>query len=160
MEFSFPLLKAFERELNAQFAAFAADYHNDAHNYKVASVQLLPAHTKSPRWVAILELKLDIVYDFDDDPFEDEYSFRYGIATDGSLGRYNPDAPPSQEQVFHAYRTWGRAITEWVNSILAFFRAARAALQPVHEELIARHWHPDRVADMLERGGWEAIEAS
>lgn len=160
MQFSFPLLKAFERELKTQFAAFAGKYHNDAHTYSNPTVVLRPARTKNPKWVAILELKVHAIYDFDDDPIEDEYSFRYGIGADGSLGHYDPDALLHEEYIFHAYRTWGEAITAWLASITAFFNAARAALQPVHEELIARHWHPDRVAAALERGGWEAIEAS
>ncbi len=162
---SYNVLKAFEPEMLAQYKAFASKYHYDAHTYKLVSVTLRPfKKPHSSKWIAILQLELDIELDemdAGDSVFKDHYSFKYGIGNDYGPGRYRPDVPLSQEQVFEAYETWGKALEQWLTTIHTFFGKARRKqlFAPVHEELAAKMWHPDRVSALLEKGGWDLIDA-
>ncbi len=117
MPLSFETLNAAEAELQKQFAEFAVKSHLDAHTYTLKKVGLRVAKCKDPKWVAVVSVELDAVYDFDDDPIDETYSFRYGIAADGSLGRYHPENPTLQLHIFQAYDTWGDAVAAWVKSV-------------------------------------------
>ena len=116
---TFEILRAAEPQLQEQLKEFATKNHYDAQTYTFKEASFRAAKTANKKWVAIVVIKLHSVYDFDDDPFEDEYVFKYAIGSDGSLGRYDPDAPLSQEQVFKAYDTWGSALMAWTKSLAA-----------------------------------------
>jgi hypothetical protein len=151
---SFATLAAGEHELRPICEAHASKPHYDGHDYKFKGVEVKPATRHS--YLARVTIHLESIYA---DGFQDEYSFDYAIYPNGGLGRFQPQVPLSQQQVFDAYDTWGFAVERWVNLVKGHYclklRKARFAL--VHEELAAKMWHPDRVSALLERGGWDAV---
>jgi hypothetical protein len=152
---------AFERELKSVCLEHASRDHGDRHRYTFESAEIQTKLSFNPSLAAIVKLHIHSSYDDwdDDEPFEDDYVFSYGITTNGELRRFHPHAPLSQEQVFQAYDTWGFAVERWRNLVEAHFSRAtrKARFAPVHEELAQKMWHPRRVAALLESGGWEAV---
>ena len=151
--FTLDNFQAFERDLRPICDAHASKEHYDGHDYKFKGVELKPGK----RYIAVVTIHLESIYA---DGFQDEYKFRYPIYRNGGIGRFQPHAPLSQQQVFDAYDTWGFAVQEWVNRVKAHFcrKARKARWAPVYEQMAAKMWAPERVAALLERGGWEAID--
>ena len=109
---SFEILKSFESEMQTQYAAHASKRHGDIHTYTLKSVTLEPLTTGN--WVALLTVELDVRLD---DGFKDHYRFQYSIGSNYKMGRYEPNVPLSQTQVFDAYDTWGEALATWLRTV-------------------------------------------
>lgn len=149
-------LQALARDLRPLCEAHASKQHFDGHNYKFKGVDVKLALRPSRSLVEVT-IHLESIYA---DGFKDKFSFVYDVHSNGVISRNEPRVPLSQQQVFDAYDTWGFAVQEWVNSVKAHFdlKARKARWSPVHEELAAKMWHPDRLAALLERGGWDAVD--
>lgn len=115
---TYVVLKAFEPEMRSQYEAFASKCHFDGHTYTLVSVELQPFKTPHKKWIAVMEVELDIVLD---DGFKDHYSFKYAIGSDYTMGRYVVSVPMSQMQVFESYDTWGTALEQWLKTIYDSF---------------------------------------
>ncbi len=159
---TFEILNAFKHEMNA-LASTAAKETGDGHIYDRVTIKLRRPPKVKAGLVAYLTLEMDVEYfDMDEEePFDDEYTFKYPLYSDGRVGRLSPEVPYSQQQVFDAYQTWGLVVHDWIDQIKAHFdRSARKQrYAPIHEELAAKMWSPARVGALLETGGWDLVDA-
>ncbi len=149
-------LQALAGDLRPVCESHASQEHFDGHNYKFKGVELKPVRPGST-YPAHVTIHLESIYA---DGFKDKLAFNYAIHSTGGIGRIRPRAPLSQQQVFDAYDTWGFAVERWIGLVKTHFdpKARKARWASVYEELAAKMWHPDRLAALLERGGWEAVE--
>jgi hypothetical protein len=159
---SFEVYNAFKQEMNV-LADAAAMETGDGHIYDRVTIKLRRPTKANTKAVAYLTLEMDVEY-FDmgaEDPFDDQYTFKYALYSDGRIGRFSPDVPYSQQQVFDAYQTWGLVIHDWIDAIKAHFDRAerKQRYAPIHEELAAKMWSPARVGALLEAGGWDLVDA-
>lgn len=156
------ILKAFQRDLKSVCLEHASRDHGDRHRYTFTSTEIQTNLSFNPSLAAVVKLHIhSSFYDWnDEEPFEDDYVFSYGITTNGGLRRFHPYAPLSQRQVFEAYDTWGFAVERWKNLVGAHFsrEARKARFAALHEQFAAKMWHPERVAALLDKGGWEAVD--
>lgn len=160
---SFEVYNAFKREMNA-LASLAAMRTEDGHIYDKVTIKLRRPTMARAGLVGYITLEMDVEY-FDmgaEEPFDDEYVFKYALYSDGRIGHIEPAAYPyTQRQIFDAYKTWGLVIHDWIDAIKAHFDRAerKARYAPIHEELAAKMWSPARMSALLEAGGWDLVEA-
>jgi hypothetical protein len=83
----------------------------------------------------------------------------YGVRNDGAVVFQNGR---NLKEFDGAEEFYKQPLVEFLqNSPFDPFSRARARerTRAIHEELAATLWHPDRVAALLERGGWELVDA-
>lgn len=159
---TFEIYNAFKHEMNV-LAEAAAMETGDGHIYDRVVIKLRRPTKVKAGLVAYLTLEMDVEY-FDmsaEEPFDDQYTFKYALYSDGRIGRFTPEVPYSQQQIFDAYQTWGLVVYNWIDQIKAHFdRVARKErYAPIHEELAQKMWSPARVGALLEAGGWDLVES-
>ncbi len=148
--------KAFETALKSHCSEFAAKTFPEE-VYTLESIRLVL--NPSPSLPAAVFIRMSMAYRNGNKPTINEYEYQYYIHSNGmvssnriplSLGHYN---------VHMANSLMRQAVEAWAQDVKTYFSlpARKARFAPIHEELAAKMWHPDRVADLLEKGGWEAV---
>ncbi len=162
---SFSVYKAFQKDLLKAISNIcAANDSGDGHTYEHVTLNMRPLKVPNkPNIIASITLNIEVSFDDwgAEEPFEDDYSFRFVLFANGKIGSQPLHVPLTQSQVYESYRTWGNLLQVWVDGIKAHYDIVvrKVRFAPVHEELIAKMWHPDRVAALLEKGGWDLLEA-
>ncbi len=149
-------ITAGEHELRPICEAHAGLEHYDGYAYKFKGVEIKPY--KRPGYPVVVTIHLESIYA---GGFHDKFAFKYAVHETGGIGRVPPPyIPRFHEHIFDAYDTWGFAVERWARLVKTHYclKARKARFAPVHEELAAKLWHPDRLARLLEQGGWDAVE--
>ena len=97
-------------------------------------------------------------------PMKGRSTFRltldYGITAEGEVVSLFAPIPVWRG----AERAYKRCVQEWADVTYAAAQEAaskrrvQARTKAIKEDLMAKMWHPDRVAALLEKGGWDLVD--